>query len=191
MPDDSQPPDLGGTPGPAEQTTYQAVRYAFPTGQPFPDFVARYEAAVPSARDDLFADQDWGKIAERTDALAEHGFLIYARISPSRAISLAGRNQARSMVYLMGNHMIAERMYRHHAGVMLYAPLRVEIYEDGAGDAVFSVDKPSMAFGSFSNDEITAVGHELDRKLAALLDFLGVPGPASARLSPGAPTANP
>ena len=166
-----------------EHTTYQATRYAFPTRQPFTEFLARYEAAVPPARADLFAVPDWDAVTERTDALAAHGFLIYAKMSPGDRMPLAGRNQARSVVYLMGNHVIAERMYRHHAGVMLYAPLRVEIYEDKEGKAVFSAEKPSQAFGSFGNDDITTVGLELDHKLSALLAFLDVSVPASAGLS--------
>jgi hypothetical protein len=38
-------------------------------------------------------------------------------------MSLAG-DPARCTAYLMGNHTIAEQMYRHDPSVMLYAPLR-------------------------------------------------------------------
>jgi hypothetical protein len=55
---------------------------------------------------------------------------------------------------------------------MLYAPLRTVIWEDAAGDAWFSVDQPSTQFGSLGIPEITQVGVELDRKLAALLEAL-------------------
>jgi hypothetical protein len=79
--------------------------------------------------------------------------------------------------YLMGNHTIAQRMYHHHPGIMLYAPLRTAIYEDAHGVTWFSVDQPSTCFASFGIPAIAEVGTELDRKLASLLGFLGAPVP--------------
>jgi uncharacterized protein (DUF302 family) len=77
----------------------------------------------------------------------------------------------------MGNHTIAERMYRHDPGIILYAPLRTAIHEDADGTAWFSVDQPSTRFASFGDPAITTVGLELDHKLAALLEHLGAPVP--------------
>jgi hypothetical protein len=53
------------------------------------------------------------------------------------------------------------------------------IEEDHAGDAWFTVDQPSKQFGSFAHPAITDVGIELDHKLGAVLDALGVPVPSS------------
>jgi Domain of unknown function DUF302 len=89
-------------------------------------------------------------------------------------MSLAG-DPARCTAYLMGNHTIAEQMYRHDPSVMLYAPLRTAIYVDAANRTRFAVDKPSTVFASFASPPISQVGIELDRKLAALLDALDVP----------------
>jgi hypothetical protein len=51
------------------------------------------------------------------------------------------------------------------------------IWGDPEGPAYFTFDKPSDQFGSFGDPRITAVGVELDQKLAALLEHLkvGVP----------------
>lgn len=50
-------------------------------------------------------------------------------------MSLAGHTR-RCTNYLMGNHLIAETMYRHEPSVALYVPLRCAIYEaDGGRDA--------------------------------------------------------
>jgi uncharacterized protein (DUF302 family) len=72
----------------------------------------------------------------------------------------------------MVNHTIAERMYRHDPAVMLYAPLRAAIYADVDGRVRFSIDQPSTVFDSFGTPEITEVGYELDKKIAALLTTL-------------------
>jgi hypothetical protein len=77
----------------------------------------------------------------------------------------------------MGNHTIAERMYRHNAGVMLYAPLRTAIYEDRDERVWFSIDQPSTRFSSFGDPEIGTVGVDLDDKVARLLDTLGITVP--------------
>ncbi len=80
--------------------------------------------------------------------------------------------------YLMGNHTIAERMYRFEPSVLLYAPLHTAIWAEPNGNAYFSAERPSDQFGSFGHPEIAEVGRELDRKLATLLDHLELPVPA-------------
>ena len=79
----------------------------------------------------------------------------------------------------MGNHAIAHRMYIHNPAVMLYAPLRTAISEDGSGSAWFSIEQPSTHFSSFGDTAITEVGRELDAKVADLLEYLGAPVPAA------------
>jgi hypothetical protein len=91
---------------------------------------------------------------------------------------------ARSTTCLMGNHTVAETMYGHDAGVMLYAPLRTAVYEDPEGAACLAIDQPSTRFASFENAAIAATGHRLDSMLGALLDTLGLPVPDGLGRSP-------
>jgi hypothetical protein len=84
----------------------------------------------------------------------------------------------------MGNHTIAEQMYRHNTGVMLYAPLRTSIYEDHEDRVWFSIDQPSTRFASFGDPAIASVGLDLDNKLADLLTTLDLVAPAELALSP-------
>ncbi|MGH3853857.1 MAG: DUF302 domain-containing protein, partial [Pseudonocardiaceae bacterium] len=97
-------------------------------------------------------------------------------------MQLAGHRSG-GAAYLMGNHTIAERMYRHDPAVMLHAPLRTLIWEGPDNTARFSVDQPSSQFASYGNPDITIVGVELDRKLAALLDHLGLDVPEALMTS--------
>jgi hypothetical protein len=71
--------------------------------------------------------------------------------------------------YLMGNHTIAQRMYRYNPSILLYAPLRTAADER----TWFTLDQPSSGFRSFSTPQITKVGLELDHKVAGLLEHLG------------------
>jgi hypothetical protein len=85
---------------------------------------------------------------------------------------------------MVGNNVIVETMYRHDPGVMLYAPLRTEIYEDTAGRVHFSIDQPSSKFASFGDARIARVGAELDTKLAVLLRLIPMPVPPELEPEP-------
>jgi hypothetical protein len=165
--------DLGSFP-------HEVTRMVFDTGQPYEEFRARYEAAVPELdpkRLAAFAQRGapWQEVVADADASAPHGFLIYWRTDMTPVMSLAG-DSARCTAYLMGNHTIAEQMYRHDPSVMLYVPLRTVIYVDDANRTRFAVDRPSTVFASFASRPIFQVGTELDRKLAALIGALDVAG---------------
>jgi uncharacterized protein (DUF302 family) len=145
---------------------------------PFDDFRGRYEEAVPAY--DLAARlpqlPNWDAVIEDVEQAAPYGFLRYGTIDASPAFAIAG-HKARSIIYLMGNHTIAETMYRHDPAIMLYAPLRLCLYEDLDGQGHLSIDQPSDQFGSFGDPDIAATGRMLDQKLADLLEGLGVAVP--------------
>lgn len=144
-------------------------------------FQQSYEAAVPDVPLDqvnalLQRGAPWSEMLALITASAPHEFLIYARTDVHPLMHAAG-DEADCITYLMGNHTIAERMFRHDPRAMLYAPLRTVIWEDATGDAWFSVDQPSTQFGSLGIPEVARVGVELDRKLAELLQALDVDVP--------------
>jgi hypothetical protein len=69
---------------------------------------------------------------------------------------------------------ITENAYLHDPAVMLYAPLRTLIYIDSADRTRLAVDQPSTVYAGFADPVITELGYDLDRRLAELLDTLGV-----------------
>lgn len=166
--------------------TWNAVRYTanrctVQTGSPLADFRARYEQAVPPLPVNKVAAlvqrrAPWQEMLDLIGAVAPWGFLIYYKNDVGPVVSLAG-DQTPGVAYLMGNHTIMERMYHYQPAVLLYAPLHAVIWGDPDGSACFTFDKPSDQFASFGNPEITAVGRELDQKMAALLDHLHVTVP--------------
>ena len=158
---------------------HEVVRLAFDTGQPYEEFRARYEAAVPALDEKRLADfaargAAWSEVVADAGASAPHGFLIFWRLDTTPVMSLAG-NTTRCTAYLMGNHTIAEQMYRYDPAVMLYVPLRTVIYAGPDDRAFLAADQPSTEVASFGLAPVTQVGIDLDRKLAALLDALDVP----------------
>ncbi|WP_051833913.1 DUF302 domain-containing protein [Streptomyces sp. NRRL S-646] len=78
---------------------------------------------------------------------------------------------------MMGNNVIAETMFRHDPGTILYAPLRTAIYETASGRVQISIDQPSSKFASFGDPRIAEVGAQLDAKVAELLRLMTLPVP--------------
>ena len=153
------------------------------TGVRFDEFVTAFETAAP--RYDPIPMQrivesggTWDDVRAKVAENAPNELMVYAKIDAVPLLSVAGHDVA-AAEYLLGNHVIAETMFRHDPTALLYAPLRVLVYSDPDGDAVFSMDQPSTAFGSLGITEVTEVGLGLDRKVTNLLRVIGVdPGQA-------------
>jgi len=85
------------------------------------------------------------------------------------ALTAADGQLSKAMQYEIGNPLTAERMTRHVLAAGLYAPLRVMLYEDASGHAIFEYDLPSSLFGQFGDERVAKVGRELDAELEAAL----------------------
>ena len=169
--------------GPIETVSHQVDRLTIRIDDSFDGFRNRYERAVPAFQSERFDSLvkrgvDWQTILQATAENAPHDFILYWSHDFTSLMSLAG-DGGRCVEYLMGNHTIAERMYRYNPAILLYAPLRTALVEDADGVTWFTLDQPSTRFGSFNTPEITEVGIELDHKLAALLEYLKVPVPTA------------
>jgi uncharacterized protein (DUF302 family) len=153
------------------------------TGVEFEDFITAFEAAAPPfdpAPAQLLVESDgtWDDVRARAAENAPNELMVYAKIDATPLFGVAGHT-VKAVEYLLGNHVIAETMFRHDPKALLYAPLRLLIYSDQDGDAVFTMIRPSSAFGSLGIADVTEVGVALDRKVANLLRVIGVdPGDA-------------
>lgn len=165
-----------------------ARRLSVPIPGTFEEVVTRFEDTIGVYPADDFAErvarvESWDRILEHTQALAPLGFLIYWKNDVDKMMALAG-DPALCVSYLMGNHTIAERMFRHDPRVMNYAPLRIEITQEPGGPVVFTADQPSTQFGSFGNESILGVGIDLDHKLAVVIEAIGGVAPVILRARP-------
>ena len=113
---------------------HQVTRLVFDTGQPYQEFRARYAgrgsrrstrkrlAGIRAVRGAAWAGGRRGRRSPRPRTPSSSSGA--STLTP--VMSLAG-NTTRCTAYLMGNHTIAEQMYRHDPAVMLYVPLRTVI----------------------------------------------------------------
>ena len=157
---------------------HQAARLIFDAGQPYEKFRGRYEAVVPMLDPRLPGERAgrharWPDIVPEAELSSQHGFVLYWRADMTALMTEEGELRP-CTGYLMGNHAIAEKIYRHDPSVLLYAPLRTLIYIDTDDRTRFAVDQPSTVFASFADPAIAELGLALDGQLAELLGVLGV-----------------
>jgi len=158
--------------------THAMTRLDISTGMAYDEFRAAFEGAAPPfdvvGAYRLVADGGgWDDVRAAVVDNAPNGMMIFATIDATPLMALAG-NGVKAVEYLLGNHVIAEGMFRHEPKALLYAPLRILVHSDADDAAIFSLDQPSTAFASLGIPEVAAVGQELDRKVAALLRVIGV-----------------
>src|ERR1700758_1561042 len=149
--------------------------------EPYDSARQHYETLVPEvdfAR--FFQMASWQATLDLAEINAPHGFMRYARGDVTAQMA-SSPSFWQATHYLMGNHTIAERMFRHEPSVMLHAPLRTLIYADPDGDTKLAVAQPSLLFESYARPEIATVGRELDALLARLIGLLGGEVPAQLK----------
>ncbi len=157
---------------------HRMTRVDIHTGLPFDQFVIALENAAPAFDPEpmhRIAAQggSWAEVRRVVADNAPNDLMVYAKMDATPLFSIAG-HRVRAVEYLIGNHVIAETMFRHDPKALLYAPLRMLVYSDAQGRAVFTMDQPSAAFGSLGVPEITEVGEGLDKKVLNLLRVAGV-----------------
>jgi Domain of unknown function DUF302 len=156
-------------------------RLVIDTEDTFDDIRQRYESLVPTVDFaelvEVIQTGDLSRVQQYTADHAPNSFVNFWALDPMPMMRLAG-HQRRAITYVMGNNVIAETMFRHDPGIILYAPLRTAIYENAVGRTHFSIDQASSKFASFGDTRIAKVGAQLDAKVAELLRLMSLPVPA-------------
>jgi uncharacterized protein (DUF302 family) len=157
---------------------HRMTRVDIATGVAFDEFVTALEKAAPPFDPEpiqrlVAGGGDWDQVRRVVAENAPNDLMVYAKIDAAPLLGIAG-HRVRAVEYLIGNHVIAENMFRHDPRALLYAPLRMLVYSDADGNAVFTMDQPSAAFGSLGIPEVTEVGKGLDDKVSNLLRVAGV-----------------
>ncbi|HZE17323.1 MAG TPA: DUF302 domain-containing protein, partial [Mycobacterium sp.] len=149
------------------------TRIDIATGVAFDEFVAAFEEAAPPfdpapVQRILAAGGNWDDVRAAATKNAPNELMVYGKIDATALLGVAG-HRTQAIEYLVGNHVIDESMFRHDSKTLLHAPLLMLVCSDSDGNAVFTMDRPSTAFGSLGIAEVTEVGEGLDRKVSNLL----------------------
>src|SRR5215469_8135608 len=147
----------------------QMEHVAIEATKPFEAVKAALENLVPWLDPVISEALRQGDIARAKEALQRGPELaIFSARDHGGLLRIAGLAR-KAVQYEIGNPLTAARMTQHRMAAALYAPLRVLLYENETGRAVFEYDRPSSLFGQFGDERVTAVGCELDAKLESVL----------------------
>jgi len=135
----------------------------------FADVRAALERNVPQLDPTLVkaltdGDVEW---ANREKEQGPELFIFQVR-DHGALLAIAGKARD-ALQYEIGNPVTASLMTRHRLSAALYAPIRVLLYENGAGHGVFEYDQPSTTFGQFGDERVMAVARGLDAALERAL----------------------
>jgi hypothetical protein len=135
----------------------------------FADVRAALERNVPQLDPTLLKALTDGNV-ERAICEKEQGpeLFIFQVRDHGALLAIAGKAR-NALQYEIGNPVTATLMTRHRLSAALYAPIRVLLYENDAGQGVFEYDQPSTTFGQFGDDRVMAVARGLDVALERAL----------------------
>jgi hypothetical protein len=129
----------------------------------------KLEALLPRLDERIVAALSTGD-ADAARTYDESGPALSIFLERDHGALLRSVGQKRNAIqYEIGNPLTASKMTRYKLPAALYAPLRVVLYADAAGNAVFEYDKPSSLFGQFGDSQVTDVGRGLDIALETAL----------------------
>jgi hypothetical protein len=134
----------------------------------FAEVEAALESALPELDPAIFAALTDGDEQRAKELEGGSELFIFLKRDHGALLQITGRPR-KALQYDIGNPLTATRMTRRQTPAALYAPLRVVLYENAAGGATFAYDRPSTVFGQFGDEQVTAVGRELDAELERAL----------------------
>src|SRR6516165_1488221 len=112
------------------------------SAKPFAKVKAALEELIPPLDPIISEALRQGDIARAKEALQRGPELaIFSARNHGGLLRIAGLAR-KAVQYEIGNPLTATRMTRHRMAAALYAPLRVLLYENETGRAVFEYDRP-------------------------------------------------
>ena len=100
--------------------------------------------------------------------LGTSGFTILSKIEPGALLRLSGK-PTRATQYAIGNPLLAIQMIEHAPEAALYAPLRLVVYENRAGNAVVAYERFTSQLAQYPHPEIAPVAQLVEQKLEELV----------------------
>lgn len=153
----------------------------FEINRPYHEVVADFEQTVPlvnlARMDELVdtgADSQAVTVAIK-EMTGESQLVRFYRVRTGDLFSVLGGTRVESVKYLVGNALIAQRVFTHGLTAGLHVPFVLTIYGD-AGNTIMEYFQPSSFLAHVSTDpEVTAIGQRLDGLMADLIHKLGGP----------------
>ena len=142
------------------------------TSTPYSLVASRLEAEVKRLDEsyrELLKQNKIDELREKlTRAQEPNGLMLHYLAVHGDWLALNGGRRPGIVCYV-GNILSAVQMTKLNFSAALYAPLRLNVYENAKGGTTFEYDKPSTQFGQFHNAAIDQVARSLDDRLLDLI----------------------
>jgi uncharacterized protein (DUF302 family) len=145
---------------------YPATRLTYSSAHDYTETRARFEARVPLMdqavlRELVRTGAEWSRV-ESTIAplLGPDGFTILARVDSGSLFTLGGE-QINTVLYLIGNPLLARNVIGAARGAALGAPFRVTVFDDG-DTTKLAYDQPSTVLAPYGSPVADKIGADLD-----------------------------
>lgn len=149
----------------------------FETDRSFEDVVKSFEENVGTIEDiglgSLSNDaKDSGDFEQKVKArVGKSGFSRILTVNHGEWLTLQGLPN-KSIMYVIGNPLIAVTMIKHDIEAGLDVPVRVNIYQHESGKTRFVFNKPSTLMGALNHVELHKAALQLDAKMVALGELI-------------------
>ena len=156
-----------------EKYHFYGERIEVTSTKKFSETIAEFERRIPMVDSSAFArlvaaDANTREIQDAVESMVgDLGFLILAKLDQGPLVSLMGKKK-KMTVYLIGNPVLANRMYERNPAIGVYAPLRASVYEGPDGKTRVTYDRPSTLLEQFGDEDVKSVAHMLDEKMSRL-----------------------
>jgi hypothetical protein len=149
--------------------TIEVTHVVIESTKPAAGVRASLEASIPVLDKEislLLSNGITDRLKQRLEAAPD--FSIYLKRDHRVLLGLYGE-VGDVVQYELGNPLTTAAMTRYEVATVLYAPLRVVVYERRDGGSRIEYDLPSSLFRQFGDDRVTAVALGLDVALARAL----------------------
>src|SRR6266496_3982603 len=128
-----------------------------------------YEQVIEALEAQLGLRAAWEQVVQIVEQqLGTSGFTILSKIEPGALLTLSGK-PTRATQYAIGNPLLAIQMIEHAPEAALYAPLRLVVYENRAGNAVVAYERFTSQLAQYPHPEIAPVAQLVEQKLEELV----------------------
>jgi uncharacterized protein (DUF302 family) len=111
----------------------------------------------------------WEQLTQECEAhIGPSGLTLFYKVAHSPYLALLGKG-SKAVQYTIGNPLLASYMTRHTPEAALYAPFKVDVYQDEEGRTFVAYDNFASLLGQYQNEDINRTAQEVQQKLAALV----------------------
>ena len=156
---------------------FEVRRIDVVSDKPFEKMVSAFEQRVPVADTSVFdrlTEKRAGvpEIERAVESMAgDLGFMVLRKLDQGPFVSLLGKRKKMTL-FLIGNPLLANKLYDRRPETGMYAPLHASIYEDAEGRSHFTYDQPSTLLRQFDDEQIQGIAGILDERMKVLADYL-------------------